>query len=219
MASLGLWRLLRNPYGRRAYEALKDAGVTATRMYEYVGSTADPPSATPPQGVAVAARDPGTLSAATWADFAALRAGDVAVVATAGDRARSVTDGQAGGGAAGDGDDGGDGEVVGYLFLSDRPVTVDALAAEYEFDGCYVWRVFVAPPHRERGVASALLARALARAREEGHATAHALVAADNRPSQWLFEGAGFERRRRHTYARVRRWEYRDVTDLGDGRP
>jgi GNAT superfamily N-acetyltransferase len=191
MASLGLWRLTRNAYGRRVYAALKRAGVTATRMYEYVASTADPPPASPPPGVRLGTRRPADLEPSTRADFADPEPGDTVLVAEAG------------------------GEVVGYLFLSDRPVTVDALGAEYTFDGVYVWRVFVAPSHRERGVASALVARALDRARAAGRGTAHAMVALDNRPSQWLFEGAGFDRRRRHTYLKIGRWERRAETRLG----
>jgi hypothetical protein len=49
-------------------------------------------------------------------------------------------------------------------------------------------------------------------AREWELDTVHALVAVDNRPSQWTFEANGFERRRVHAYLRLFGYRRRDVS-------
>jgi GNAT superfamily N-acetyltransferase len=180
--SLPLWKLTRNRYGRAAYEALSARGVTATRMYRYRRDlTGELPDPSPPDGVRFAVRDPEGLDPDEYADFADPVPEDVAVMA---DR---------------------DGEIVGYLFLTaDRPKSVEALDATFEFEGAYVWRVFVDPSARGEGIATALVARALAAARETwAVASACALVAVDNRPSQWVFEDNGFEREAVRSYWRV----------------
>lgn len=181
---LPVWRLTRNRYGRAAYDALAAVGVTATKMYLYRTEVDEELSrCDPPDGLAVdiCARDPASLDPSTYADFADPEPEDVAVVAERGDR------------------------IVGYLFLTaDRPKRVEPLAATFEFPGAYVWRVFVAPERRGEGIATALVGRALRVARREwGVDTACALVALDNRPSQWVFENNGFERRELLSYYRV----------------
>ncbi|WP_210424887.1 GNAT family N-acetyltransferase [Halorussus halobius] len=187
MMSLPLWKFTRNRYGRALYDALADRGVTATRMYLYRAALDDVPAVEPPAGVRFAVRDPETLDADEYADFADPEPEDLAVVAES------------------------DGGVAGYLFLTDaRPKRVDPLARTYDFEGAYVWRLFVAPPRRGRGIATALVNRALAVARDERDAeSACALVAADNRPSQWVFETNGFERREARSYVRLGPCEFR----------
>lgn len=188
MSTLPVWKLTRNRYGRRLYEALAARGVTATRMYLYRAAVGEsPPRVDAPDGITLASTSPASLDPGDYADFADPKSGDCAVVAEA------------------------DGDVVGYLFLTyDRPKRVDPLARTYEFDGAYVWRVFVDPALRGRGIATALVGRALGVARERwGAETACALVAADNRPSQWVFENNGFERREVLSYYRVLGFERR----------
>mgnify|MGYP002762606707 CR=1 FL=1 len=108
-----------------------------------------------------------------------------------------------------------DGTVRGYLFLTvDATLRVHPLERELSFEGAYVRRVFVHPDYREQGIASATLRAALDRARERGARTATALVAADNRPSQWLFESHEFERVRRRVYGRVGSLSWRRVDEL-----
>lgn len=186
-----LWRLTRNRYGRAAYDALARAGVTATRLVEYVRPLADPadptpapaaaalPDATPDAGVSVGAVDPGTVVDA-GAPVEELRADEEVVAARE------------------------DGATRGYLFCSvDAVHRVHPLEEDLSFDGAYVRRVFVDPDHRRRRVATALVAAACRRAADRGARRATALVAVDNRPSRLLFERTGFEPRRVHTYARV----------------
>jgi GNAT superfamily N-acetyltransferase len=104
-----------------------------------------------------------------------------------------------------------DGPVVGYLFVSaDEPIFVHPLETELDFEGAYVRRVFVDPDYRQRGIATALVADARRVARERFDASeAHALIAPDNRPSQWVFEANGFRRVHEYDYARVGGWTRR----------
>ncbi|MEF8819808.1 MAG: GNAT family N-acetyltransferase [Haloferacaceae archaeon] len=170
------WRLVRNPHTRRVYEALKRAGVTATRMYEYVAE-GTPEARDPPPGVGVAVHDPGDPATLDHAHAAERRPDEYAVVARV------------------------DGAPVGHLFASvDATHRIDPLERSLDVDGAYVRRVWVGPSCRGEGVASALLARAL-RATAADRTTA--LVAVDNRASRRLFAGTGFVARRAHTYVRL----------------
>ena len=97
-----------------------------------------------------------------------------------------------------------DGDPRGYLFLSvDAVHDIVPLERAVEFEGAYVRRVFVAPEHRQRGIASALLAAACEEASDRGATRATALVARDNAPSRMLFERHGFVSEREHLYARL----------------
>jgi ribosomal protein S18 acetylase RimI-like enzyme len=195
MASL--WQVTRNPYGRAVYDWLTDHGVTATVMYEYRrrldGEAADghhtPADDTEPT---VGVGDPAALDfGGTDPPLAERREDEELIVATT------------------------DGTVRGYLFLTvDATLRVHPLERELSFEGAYVRRVFVHPDYREQGIASATLRAALDRARERGARTATALVAADNRPSQWLFESHEFERVRRRVYGRVGSLSWRRVDEL-----
>jgi GNAT superfamily N-acetyltransferase len=192
MASLGLWRVTRTDAAIRIYEALKAAGVTGTQMYEYVADleAGGFEGRELPAGVELAVRDGAGVDTAARADFADPAPEDTVLLARE------------------------DGETVGYLFVSDREVHVDALETDLRFDGAYIWRVFVDPRERERGIATGLVAAACRRAHEAGHGTAHALVATDNRPSQWTFEACGFVPVRERTYVRVFDWHRRSVSPL-----
>jgi GNAT superfamily N-acetyltransferase len=178
---LGLWRLTRNRYGRRVYEALGRVGVTATRMYEYVTGPTEPPSdRAAATGAILAVHEPGAGTDTAHDDYADLAPDEWVVTACL------------------------DGAEVGHLFLSvDAERRIVPLERTLAFDGGYVRRLWVDPPARRRGIATALVARAVERAAAAGAERVTALVAADNRPSRWTFEAVGFEPERRHTYARV----------------
>jgi GNAT superfamily N-acetyltransferase len=200
MVELNLWRLSRNDYAIAVYETLKRMGITGTRMHEYVADLeADATlraveSRSLPDGVVAEAVTGADVDPAERPDFADPAPEDTVLLA------REA------------------GRIVGYLFVSDRRVHVDALEADYEFDGPYIWRVFVDPAERQRGIATGLVARACRDAREAGHTSAHALIALDNRPSQWTFRACGFEPRREYAYYRVRGWAKRSVDPVSSPR-
>lgn len=197
---LGLWRLTRNRYGRRLYDALAARGVTATRMYEYVADASPGRPAT-----ALSPDAPVTFDVSPAADcphgvdfdipFDA-REGELAVVALV------------------------DGEPVGRALVSDHGETrVHPLETDLSFPGAYVRRVYVARDHRGRGIATALVGETKRVAAEEFDAgEVHALIAADNRPSQRVFAANGFRVVARRDYARVGPWRYRRTTDAGGSR-
>lgn len=183
-----LWRLTRNGHARRVYEALKRVGITGTRMYQYVADPDDGRGATRAvDGVRFEARTAEHVGD-EYAAFDELRPDETVLCALD------------------------DGDVVGYLFVSvDAGHRVHPLEETLQFDGGYVRRVFVRPTHRNRGIATALVSWAREWASERGASAVHALVAADNRPSQWTFEANGFERRHRHTYYRIGRFTRRTI--------
>jgi len=204
-----LWRLTRTETARRVYDALKARGLTATQMDEYVAD-ADAADAgrDPPPGVEIRALDPAEARRFEARDdaFAELRDDETAVCAFDG------------GSGERDGEGGENGEVadadpVGYLFLGDPGLTyhIHPLEADVTVPGGYVRRVFVAPEARNRGIATALVSRAVAVADDRGAETVHALVARDNRPSQWTFESVGFRVARTRAYYRVGPWRRRRV--------
>ncbi|WP_049917629.1 GNAT family N-acetyltransferase [Haloferax denitrificans] len=201
-----LWRLTRTETARRVYDALKARGLTATQMDEYVAD-ADAADADrdPPAGVEIRALDPEDARRFEARDdaFSELRDDETAVCAfDAGSDESDETNGEAA-----------DADPVGYLFLGDPGLTyhIHPLEADVTVPGGYVRRVFVAPEARNRGIATALVSRAVAVAGERGAETVHALVARDNRPSQWTFESVGFRVARTRAYYRVGPWRRRRV--------
>ncbi|MFC7139305.1 GNAT family N-acetyltransferase [Halosimplex aquaticum] len=186
----GLWRLTRNRYGRTVYDGLAAVGVTATWMREYVADPKSVPSPDPPSGVSVGEVDPSRV-AALDAPVGELVDGERVVATTDGD------------------------EAVGYLFCStDATHRIHPLERRLSFDGAYIRRVFVAPEHRQRGVASALVRAACQWARERDADRATALVALDNRPSRALFEKHGFVAERAHRYVRLGPLSTRSVAEI-----
>lgn len=186
-----LWRLTRNERARGVYEALKRVGVTGTRMFQYVADPRDDAGADADvEGVEFDARGPADVGEAYEA-FDELRDDETVLCALDG------------------------GGIVGYLFLSvDATHRIHPLEETLTFDGGYVRRVFVRPSHRGRGIATALVSRARAAAADAGAEEVHALVALDNRPSQWVFEANGFERRFEHVYYRVGALRRRRIDDI-----
>lgn len=185
-----IWRVTRSRLARRLYDALAALGVTATRLRQYERSLDAPAERDPPDGVTLDCR---RLEAPETVAGDRLPAGDVLVTARA------------------------DGYRVGQVFASlDRRVRVAPLDATVHTAGAYVWRLHVVPEHRGRGVATALVVRALRAANEHGAERAVALVAPDNRPSQWVFETCGFERGPRHDYYRLFDRSWRARRDPGE---
>ncbi|WP_284008333.1 GNAT family N-acetyltransferase [Haloarcula pelagica] len=184
-----LWRLTRNRYGRAVYDALADRGVTATSMIEYVAELGDE-TQIPDEGRFTVERTPPERVDPLDAPTAELLADESVVAAF-------------------------DGETpLGYLFCSvDATHEIHPLERRVQFDGAYVRRVYVDPSHRNRGVATRLVADALARASDRGAERATALVAVDNRPSRALFERHGFAPRQKRRYVRVGPFSHRSVAD------
>jgi ribosomal protein S18 acetylase RimI-like enzyme len=175
---LPLWRVTRNRFGERLHARLDDAGVTVSRLYEYRAPLPAGDDASPPADVTIRRVEPSSLPERAPIDE--LIAEESVFAAVAG------------------------GTVAGYLFLSvDAEVPVPELRTTLSVDGGYVRRLFVDPDHRRRGIAGALVGAATTAAAERGADAATALVAVDNRPSQWTFEGRGFERVARRAYDRL----------------
>lgn len=180
-----LWRLTRNRYGRACYDRLQAMGVTATVMTEYVTTLSGESEAPAGSSLSVGESDPERVAPLDAPTGELL---DDEVVLGAFD----------------------EGTPLGYLFYSvDATHHIHPLERELSFDGAYLRRVYVAPEHRQRGVASALVAAAAERARRRGAGRATALVARDNVPSKALFESHGFEGVRDRRYVRVGPLSYR----------
>ncbi|WP_277542760.1 GNAT family N-acetyltransferase [Haloarcula laminariae] len=180
-----LWRLTRNRYGRACYDRLQAMGVTATVMTEYVAALSGEPGAADGGSPTVEACDPDRV---TPLDAPTDDLVDGETVLAAFDGATPL----------------------GYLFYSvDATHHIHPLERDLEFEGAYLRRVYVAPEHRQRGVASALVAAACERARQQDARRATALVARDNVPSRALFEAHGFEAVRDRRYVRVGPFAYR----------
>ncbi|ELZ81815.1 protein N-acetyltransferase-like protein [Haloferax elongans ATCC BAA-1513] len=189
-----LWRLTRTETARRVYETLKSLGITGTQMDEYVTETAaDRPNREPDAAIDIRALAPDDARPheQTYDAFSELRDDEQAVCAF-------------------DGDD-----LVGYLFLGDPGLTyhVKPLEKRLHIPGGYIRRVFVDPAARNQGIATALVSRAVAEAENRDADTVHALVARDNRPSQWTFEANGFRVERTRSYYRIGPWNRRSVSE------
>ncbi|MFB6297075.1 MAG: GNAT family N-acetyltransferase [Salinirussus sp.] len=173
-----LWRLTRNRYGRELYDALDAAGVKASLMIEYRRRVSEPEEPAI-DGVAFRIRDPGALGS-DFRDAGALDRADAVVCARAG------------------------GDRVGSLLLTvDREVHVDVLDRPFDPRGVYVWRVYVDPDHRRRGIGTGLIRAGLGVAARRGTDAASALVARDNLPSKRAFERVGFRPARELQYLSV----------------
>ena len=182
------WRLTRNRYTRRVYDALKTLGVTATRLYEHEAVITDvdgPRSSALPADTRIERLSSSQVRArGIDVDFSLpvdLRDDEWVVVASV------------------------DSRPVARTVVTDAAAPYeDALERTVPVAGAYVRKVFVVPDRRGQGAASATLRAALSLARDDLDVeTATALIAADNRPSQRLFETCGFERVAVHEYVRV----------------
>lgn len=188
-----LWRVTRNRYGRAVYDTLRTIGITGTLMHEYSktleGETGR--EATSVDGPYTIRQPSPEQVTPIGAPVDELHPGEEPVAAFADD------------------------VPLGYLFLSvDASLRIDPLGRTRQFEGAYVRRVFVAPEHRGRGVATAMVAAACRRAVDRDARRATALVAVDNIPSRSLFERCGFEPRRVRRYVKAGPLSYRSTEPL-----
>ncbi|WP_247000361.1 GNAT family N-acetyltransferase [Halosolutus gelatinilyticus] len=199
MGGLPLWKLTRNRYGRALYDRLRRRGFAAAALDTF-RRPASAYDGTPNGGGAptidLAVREPSDEATRDELDVpykaADASAADLVVVAR-------------------------DGETpIGQVFLSfDETIHIAELDREMAFDGPYVWRLYVAPGHRNRGLGSRLLAAAIGESRSRwGVRPLYALIAVDNRPSRRLFESHGFDPGTRRRYVRCgpfeKRWRSAD---------
>lgn len=174
---LPLWRVTRNRFGKRLHARLDAAGITVSRLREYRAPVPDGYAAESPDGVAIRPADPDGLDDAVPVDE--LTDDETVLVAV---------------------DDG----AVGHLFVSvGATVPVPELHTDLTVEGAYVRRLYVDPSYRRRGIATGLVDAAKAFGADRGADDAVALVAVDNRPSQWTFEARGFEPVATHAYDRL----------------
>lgn len=175
LARLGLWRVTRHEAVRRFYERLEAAGVVFAQLDRFERPTDDAPPVEGPAGVTIQGQPAAEGIPAGLADDP-VAPDDRLVLARR------------------------DGTVVGYCCLSNRPVYVPELHRRLTFPGAYLWRLYVTPSERGRGIGTAVVAAAV---RETGTAldvgTLTALVAPDNRPSRKAFAGLGFSPTERFT--------------------
>ncbi len=166
MDAVPVWRLTRTRCGRALWNALTNRGIRIARLRLYRTEAFDVPvpSLSPDLSLAVdrgADRDSDTIEAPIAPDDWVVRVETI------------------------------EGTVGSVVLSIDRQVTVEPIDTTLQFDGGYIWALYVTPAYRRRGIASALVAQAAALAAAETGACL-ALVAPDNRPSQLVFEGLGF---------------------------
>lgn len=194
-ARLGLWRVTRQPAVRRLYDALERAGLILAQLDRFERGAISPPE-TPamPEDLNL------TVSAATNGVPESL--GDDPIAP----EDRIIRAEQSG-------------RTVGRCCLSDRPVYVPELRRRFAFDGTYLWRLYVDPSQRRRGIGTALITKAVAiTARETDHDLIVALVALDNLPSRKGFRALDFEPTVRYTTVGWGRRRYYRRRGLADGR-
>lgn len=180
--TLPVWKITRTSVGRRVFDALADAGVVLSRLEQYEHGLEQPiPDPSDPEGVSLSVVAPGEVTLAGRMNRPELSAEDRIVAAVA------------------------DGRVVGVLPVTiDRPFYVHPLEETIDFTGAYLWGLYVDPEWRRRGIATALVARALAFVDDRtDRPSVQALVGVDNVPSKRLFTDAGFERTRVRSYYRL----------------
>lgn len=180
--TLPVWKITRTAFGRRVFDALADAGVMFSRLEQFEHALDGPfPTPSVPDGISLRVDTPAAFSLTGRMDRPELAARDRIVAAIA------------------------DGRVVGVQpVTTDRPFHVHPLERTIEFDGAYFWGLYVAPEWRRRGVATALVARALSFVDERTDRTrVQTLVGLDNAPSKRVLTAAGFERERVRSYYRA----------------
>jgi len=177
LARSGLWRVTRHESVRRLYERLAAADIFVAQLDQFERPTAHLPR---PTDVTLAATKIDVLPAVEHCPAAL---GDAPLAPSD----RIVLARRAG-------------ETVGWCCLSDRPVYVPELHRRLSFPGSYLWRLYVRPADRGRGIGTALARRAIDHSRTVLDVdTITALVAPDNLPSRKAFDALDFEPTERYT--------------------
>lgn len=184
------WRLTRSRVARTLADALSDLGIQAAKMDRYVLVPGRRPPPRSLDGVAFEAMPAAVVDPGECPVAADLDPDDRVTFARV------------------------DGAVAGAVFASVRPVRVPAVGRRTVHGGISLWRLFVSPAHRTRGLATALVARSVADAREQfDPAEVSAFVAVDNYPARRAFERNEFVPAERVTYYRAFGRERRTVVD------
>ena len=180
---LGMWRLTRHPATRRLYDIIEKQGVILAQLDRFQRpvdgdfNTVEPPAGVRLSAAKAADRVPDRLAQAPLAPV------DTIVWAHRGT------------------------ETIGSCCLSHRPVYVPELHRRLKFDGTYLWKLFVAPAERGRGIGSAIIGQAI-ESSAASVAKIEALVAPDNIPSRHAFSGCGFQPVERFTSLGIGRHQW-----------
>ena len=180
--TLPIWRLTRTSFGRWVFDALDNAGVMFSRLEQFEHTLDTPlPDSPIPDVISLCVDPPETFALTGRIDRPELSDQDRIVAAIADDH------------------------IVGVQPVTiDRPFYVDPLKRTIDFDGAYFWGLYVDPEWRRRGVATALVTRALSFAVDQTSQTrVQTLVGIDNAPSKDVLRGVGFERKRVRSYYRL----------------
>lgn len=183
-----IWRFTRTSFGRWVFDALADAGVMFSRLEQFEHTLNGPlPDQSVPDEISLRVDAPETFTLTGRMDRPELSDQDRIIAAVADDR------------------------IVGVQPVTiDRPFYVDPLERTINFEGAYFWGLYVAPEWRRRGVATALVARALSFVADQTPQTCvQTLVGIDNAPSKDVLMSQGFERKRVRSYYRLFRFQRR----------
>jgi L-amino acid N-acyltransferase YncA len=193
LARSGLWRLSRHELVRQAYQHLDDAGIFLAQLDRFERATARL------EGVSAAALEATTLEVVPATDRCPEQLSETPLAPSD----RIVLARRAG-------------ETVGWCCLSDRPVYVPELHRRVTFLGSYLWRLYVTPAERERGIGTALIRRAIEHSRTTFDVeTMTALVAPDNLPSRKAFRALGFTPTTRYTSCGCLDWTWHRRSAIG----
>jgi len=180
---LGMWRLTRHPATRRLYDIIENQGLILAQLDRFQRpvdgdfDTVEPPAGVRLSTAKAADRVPDRLAQAPLAPV------DTIVWAHRGT------------------------ETIGSCCLSYRPMYVPELHRRVKFDGTYLWKLFVAPAERGRGIGSAIIGQAI-ESSAASVAKIEALVALDNIPSRHAFSGCGFQPVERFTSLGIGRHQW-----------
>lgn len=180
--TLPIWRLTRTSFGHWVFDTLASAGMMFSRLEQFEHTLGGPlPNPSVPDEISLRVEAPETVTLTGRMDRSELSDRDRIVVAVA------------------------DECVVGVQPVTvDRPFYVEPLKRAIDFDGAYFWGLYVTPEWRRRGIATALVARALSFvANKTSQTHVQTLVGIDNAPSKRVLTGMGFKRKRTRSYYQV----------------
>jgi len=101
------------------------------------------------------------------------------------------------------------GAKSGHIYFACNEAYVQEIERNMQFDGLYIYKLFVSPEFRNRGLAKMMINTAVEEAlrRREGQLRkVHALVEIDNAPSRRAFAAMGFVPTKQLLYLRLGKW-------------